>query len=180
MPGNNPLTESSQMAVLRSISSMPTRSPKQAWAVAAGLIAEAVEAREFPEAAKLRASLCRLSPLAGYLLMTHALDGGRVEFETNDLVVTVTFHYGCIEPADDLAPVPVDVLGPLPADAEFTLTFFTAAPIDEASLGKLLDMLKGAPMLKVLLIAADDAAPARPEDDINDPSTEGGNHGRHD
>ncbi len=116
---------SNGMVCERSIGTLPARPAEATWQLVVQLIVQCVS-QLGGDSQRVAAALGTLQPVAVYLLVTHALEPGSVEFTCGALRVLFRFRYGEAFPDDERCLPPLAALPPLPTDPKLRLTFRVA------------------------------------------------------
>jgi len=141
----------SPLRSVRHVAAVPKRSADGAWTATADLVMSMLEARGYVGAANVAEDLERLRPLGRNLLTVHALEHGRTEFATGDLLLEVNYDYS-VSGEEDVSLPPVEALGPLPDGLVPTLTFYVDRFPKDPFLGALVDEVTDTGRLAVRVV----------------------------
>lgn len=108
------------LTVRRRLAGPPRRSADRAWTVLCHFWLTVLEQRAFPRQDEAAAALQALTPLGRQWMIRHVLEHEDLIFATGDLQLKIRVSYQS-EPDEDLAPLPVELLDALPADAPLLL-----------------------------------------------------------
>ena len=125
------------LTVSRRLAGPPWRSAERTWTDLCQFWLDVLTQRSFPRLAETAAALQLLAPLGQQWVIRHVLEDEDLRFTTIDLQLAVRVTYQ-VDPDEDLAPLPVDLLDELPADAPLTLQVHGAALIEEPAIAPLL------------------------------------------
>lgn len=140
------------MRTNRRVAVVPIRSADGAWTATSNLFHGTLEARGFEGAAGVAEELERLRPLGRALLTAHALERGRAEFGTGDLLIDVAYVYGTTTPGEHLELPPVGALGLLPTDLVPTLIFHVDRRIQDPHLEEIVTRTRDAGRIAVRVV----------------------------
>ena len=155
------------LIIRRSAACIPVRSAGHTWDTAAGFFADVTRQRGYGRIERLETALESLRSVAHFLIATHFLDGGVVEFDTEDMKLRLTLVYGRPDASDDLSLPPCEILGAMSPETVFRLTFFISRPILDASLEERIGRRNGAGDLTVRFAQVE---ALRGETEIPDPA----------
>ncbi|TAK28815.1 MAG: hypothetical protein EPO21_21915 [Chloroflexota bacterium] len=136
---NDSSTSRQPMLAERRVATVPWRSANATWNIAITVIEQTLQARRFPRVTDIHAALEKLRPLGTYMVRTHGLEGGRLEFEAEGLRLSLAFEYGTNEPDEDLSLPLVEALDPLSEKSLLTITFRTNRLLTDPPLRSLMD-----------------------------------------
>ena len=108
------------LTVSRRLAGPPWRSAERTWSDLSTFWLNVLERRGFPHGDEMTAASQALTPLGKQWVIQHVFEHEGLIFLTNDLRLDIRVAYQ-VEPEDDLAPLPVELLDELPADAPVTL-----------------------------------------------------------
>lgn len=149
------LVDKKPLVADRCINAVPRRSPDAVWDLTAEYIATILQARGFPRSAESRKALEALRPVVRYLLTMHSLEMGRLELDTQDLQVTVSFRYGMTDVVEDLSLPPFDILGPIPDKAQILLKLFVDRQLDPVLSGVVMEVNASSPLVIQVIHSGD-------------------------